>query len=181
MPATHIALLRGVNVGGRRKVSMAALRTIVEALGHQQVSTYVQSGNVVFTSEGDDPALASQLEQAVLDHFGFEVSVFVRAERDWAVVAVQHPFAADEDDHAKLHVLFLATQPDRNAVDRLDPARFAPDRFVLNGHELYVHYPNGAGRSKLTLDAVERALDTAATGRNWRTVVKLLELARAID
>lgn len=183
MPTTHVALLRGINVGGHRKVPMAELRSAVEALGHQQVSSYVQSGNLVFASDGDrdQPTLASQLEQAVLDRFGFEVSVMVRTESEWAAVAARHPFAGDEDDAAKLHVLFLATPPDAEAVARLDPERFAPDRFVLDGRELYLHYPNGAGRSKLTLVAVERALGAAATGRNWRTVAKLLELARAID
>ncbi len=181
MPTTCVALLRGINVGGHRRVPMAELRTVFEALGYQQVSTYVQSGNVVFTSDGDEHALASDLEQALLDHFGFAVTVVVRTERELAAVAARHPFGARQDDPAKLHVLFLADTPAPDAVGGFDPAPFAPDEFVVDGRELYVHYPNGAGRTKLTIDAVERALGTAATGRNWRTVAKLLELAHAID
>lgn len=180
MATTYIALLRGINVGGHKRVPMAELRTAFEALGHRQVATYVQSGNVVFSSDLDRRTLAAGIERALLDHFGFDIPVIVRSERELAAVARRHPFAANQDDPTKLAVLFLAAAPAAEDVDEFDAARFAPDEFVVDGSELYVHYPNGTGRSKLTIDAVERALKSSATGRNWRTVGKLLELAGEI-
>lgn len=181
MPATHIALLRGINVGGHNRVPMAELRSLFETLGHQRASTYVQSGNVVFESDLDEPAIVRGIEGALHEQFGFEATVIVRSRDELAAVAERHPFAGDEADEAKLHVLFLADAPAADAVAKLDRSRYAPDEFVLDGRELYVHYPNGQGRSKLTLDRVERAFGTAATGRNCRTVARLLEMASAAD
>ena len=182
MPATHVALLRGINVGGHHKVPMAELRALFEQLGYTDVATYVQSGNVLFTGEThDEPTTVRGIRAALLDRFGFDIPVLVRSTGELAAVAARHPYAAVQPDEAKLHVFFLAGEPALEAIADLDPARFAPDEFTVEGRHLYAHYPNGAGRSKLTNDPVERALGTTATARNWRTVTKLLELATAED
>ena len=177
MDTTWVALLRGINVGGRKPVPMSELRALFECLGHRQVSTYVQSGNVVFRTDGEEPALVAGLESALRETFGFDATVVMRSGDELALVARTHPFAANEPDPAKLHVFFLADAPSAEAVVGFETDRFAPDTLVVVGREAYVHYPNGRGRSTLTIDRVERALGTVATGRNWRTVGKLVELA----
>jgi uncharacterized protein (DUF1697 family) len=177
MDTTWVALLRGINVGGRNRVPMSDLRALVERLGHRQVSTYVQSGNVVFCSEAEEPALVAGIESALRETFGFDVAVVLRNRDELARIAQAHPFAGQEPEAAKLHVFFLGATPSAGAVGGFETDRFAPDTLVVVGREVYVHYPKGQGRSKLTIDRVERALGTLATGRNWRTVGKLVELA----
>lgn len=162
---------------GAKRVPMSDLRALFERLGHRQVATYVQSGNVVFRSDAEKPVLAAGIESALREMFGFDVAVVVRNGDELVRVARAHPFAADEPDPAKLHVLFRGAAPSAEAVVGLETDRFAPDALVVVGREVYVHYAKGQGRSKLTIDQVERALDTVATGRNWRTVGKLVELA----
>lgn len=178
MPVTHIALLRGINVGGHNKLPMADLRDLFDQLGHTNVATYVQSGNIVFTSEtSDEPTLIRGITTAIHDRFAYNVPTIVRTTGELATVASHHPYRAAEPDDAKLHVIFLDEAPPSEAIPALDPARFTPDEFTLEGRHLYVVYPNGQGRSKLTIDAVERAYGVTATARNWRTVTRLLELA----
>ena len=180
MPATHIALLRGINVGGHNKVLMADLRALFEALGHTDVATYVQSGNVLFTSEGaDEIAITQAIAVALRDRFGSAIPVIMRTTEELGAVAARHPYAGAQPDIAKLAVVFLAAAPAPDAIAKLDRARFVPGECTLEGRHLYVHYPKGAGRSRLTLDAIERAYGTTATARNWRTVTKLLALAAA--
>ena len=182
MLATHVALLRGINVGGHHKVPVAELRALFEQLGHTGVTTYVQSGNVLFTSETlDEPTTTGGVARALHDRFGFDIPVVVRTTAELATAAARQPYAAAQPDHAKLHVFFLADEPAPEAIANLDPARFVPDEFTFEGRHLYAHYPNGAGRSGLTGDRIERACGTTATARNWRTVTKLLALATAED
>ncbi len=175
-----VALLRGINVGGHRKLPMADLRGLLDGLGYSDVATYIQSGNAVFTSGDAEPAIVEAISSAILERFGFEVPVVVRSAAEVASVAATHPLGAGEPDEAKLHVMFLSEAPRRGRVADLDAATFAPDEVSLDGRELYIHYAEGAGRSKLTTDAVERALGTSATARNWRTVGKLAEMVAAL-
>lgn len=177
MRTTYVVLLRGINVGGQKRLPMADLRALLEALGHQNIATYVQSGNAVLDSDLDNGDLLRGIEQAIHERFDFDVPVVVRSRDELAAIAERHPFAAVEGDEAKLHVMFLADAPDADAVANLDAEQFAPDTFAIEGREMFIHYPNGAGRSKLTIDRVERALGTTATARNWRTVSKLFDMA----
>jgi uncharacterized protein (DUF1697 family) len=171
-----VALLRGINVGGHRKLPMADLRGLLEGLGYRDVATYIQSGNAVFTADADEPAIAEAISSAILDRFDFEVPVVARSADEIAAIAASHPLGEGEPDEAKLHVMFLDEPPTTDRIADLDAASFAPDEATLDGRELYIHYAEGAGRSKLTTDAVERALGVAATARNWRTVRKLAEM-----
>jgi len=168
--ARRIALLRGVNVGGR-KVPMAALREAFEGLGHTNVRTYIQSGNVVFDTKGAAPAVRTALERAIDKTFGLDVTVLLRAPPELAQVAKQNPFGADA------YVTFLDGPPDRKRVAALDPSPFAPDEFRVVGQEVYVRCPNGYGRTKINNTFFEKKLATRATTRNWNTVVTLLEWA----
>lgn len=169
-----VALLRGINVGAGTRVPMAELRELAEGLGLADVATYVQSGNLVFSTPSlDETQLASSLEAAIATAFAVRSPVIVRTDAELATVAAAHPFAADEPQPAMLHVAFLRDAPSKADLAKLDPARSPTDRFALAGRELYLHYPGGSGRSKLTLDYIERRLGTVATARNWRTVQKL--------
>ena len=174
--ATQIAFLRGVNVGGRNRVPMAALRDALEAAGFTNVRTHLQSGNVLVDTETPAGTTSERIAGTIEDAFGLDITVLVRTPAQIARLA--NPFLDVEPDGAKTHVVFLAEKPAGARVEKLDPERSPPDAFAVVGRELFAHYPNGAGRSKLTLDYLERTLDTRGTARNWNTVCALLELAR---
>ena len=171
-----VALLRGINVGGRARVPMGELRDVFESLGLADVQTYVQSGNVVFSTSGRVPkTLPDSLESEIAKAFGVQSKVLIRTERE--LTALEHPFLEDEREPARLHVVFLRDAPTKAAVGKLDDDRSPPDRFTTNGREIFVHYPDGSGRSKLTVEYFERVLGTVGTARNWKTVLRLRELA----
>jgi uncharacterized protein (DUF1697 family) len=176
---TYVALLRGINLGARNKVSMPDLRALFEGLGAEDVETYVQSGNVVFRS-GDDPAtLTDAIQKRISRDLGLSVTVLVRTRQQFAKVFTGNPFATDNREPTSLHVTFLAAKADAARVRKLDPKRAEPDEFRVVGQEIYLHCPNGYGRSKLTNAYFEKQLGVAATTRNWKTVTKLTELMSA--
>jgi uncharacterized protein (DUF1697 family) len=168
-----VALLRGVNVGGRTMIPMPSLKASLEDLGHEDVVTYIQSGNVVFESRVKDPA--KEIEERIAEDFGVSVTVVLRTPAELKKVVKANPFPEVKEGR-KLHVTFLRDKPAKAAVDALDPDRSPPDELVLKGRDLYVHYPNGQAKTKLTNDWVERTLGVRGTARNWNTVLKLVEL-----
>jgi uncharacterized protein (DUF1697 family) len=173
---TYVALLRGINVGAHKKISMADLRALFEALGNEDVSTYVQSGNVVFKSPVASAAeLVGAIEKRIARDLGLDVAVVVRTDAQLRKIASGSPF--DESDPTKLHVAFLAGKPAQGRVRALDAKDFAPDELRVAATEVYLRYPSGYGRTKLSNAALEKALGVTATTRNWRTVTKLVELA----
>ena len=173
----YVALLRGINVGGRTRVGMDDLRRLFVALGHADVESYLQSGNVVFRSPVEEPArVAGEIEQGIARDLGVTVTVLVRTADDLARVVASNPFVSRETDPATLHVTFLADAPDRERVARLATPSGEPDELALVGREVYLHCPNGYGRTKLNNAFIERRLGVAATTRNWRTVTTLGEL-----
>jgi uncharacterized protein (DUF1697 family) len=178
----YVALLRGINLGARNKVSMQDLRALFADLGAEDVATYVQSGNVVFRSADspDSPGkLTDAIEKQIHRDLSLDVTVLVRTQRQLAKLVAANPFADDVSDPTKLHVTFLADKPDPARVRMLDPTLAEPDEFSVIGQEVYLHCPNGYGRSKLSNAYFEKLLDVRATTRNWRTVTKLAELAGA--
>lgn len=168
--ASYAALLRGVNVAGN-KLAMPDLVRVVEALGGREVRTYAQSGNVVYSGPKQ---VAAALEQALLTELGVRSPVLVRSGRELAAVLSAKPFPADG---AKVSVTFLGGRPGRDEVAAIDPAAFGADEFLVMGSEIYLHTPNGYGRSKLNNAFWERKLSTVATTRNWNTVVALAEMS----
>ena len=165
---TLIALLRGVNVGTGRKVPMNDLRALFDTLGHTNVRTYIQSGNVVFTARSGAPArVRSSIEHAIERAFGFEIAVLLREPADLAQVLERNPYGADA------YVTFLDELPDRTRVDALDAAQYQPDEFVVDGRSVFVRCPNGYGRTKINNTFFERKLATKATTRNLKTVTTL--------
>jgi len=177
---TYVALLRGVNLGARNKVSMADLRALFADLGHEDVATYVQSGNIIFKSQITDAAkLAGEIERRIDRDLGLTITVLLRTKAQLAKVASGNPFAGSESEPTKLHVTFLADAPGRARVRELEAAQSGPDEFRVVGKEIYLHTPQGYGRTKFSGGYFEKQLGVAATTRNWRTVTKLVELAAA--
>jgi uncharacterized protein (DUF1697 family) len=176
---TFVALLRGINVGGQNKVPMPELRSLFASLGLADVATYIQSGNVVFTSPTSDAQdLAASLERRIAEVFGVRARVLMRTAAELEAIAQSNPFPAGKADPTKLHVVFLDRAPAPSAVAALDPGRSPPDEFSVRGREIYLHLPTGAARSKLTIDYFEGRLGVTATARNWNTVTRLLGLTR---
>jgi uncharacterized protein (DUF1697 family) len=175
---TFVALLRGINLGARNKVPMPELKLEFESLGFEDVLTYIQSGNVVFrSSSGGAKQTAARIEQRIANVFGLDITVVLRTPAELKSIAGSNPFLSRETDLSKLHAVFLNGRPMAKAIAQLDPERSRPDEFSVRGREIYLHLPKGSGRSKLTLDHFERRLGIDATARNWKTVLKLLELA----
>ena len=175
---TCIALLRGVNVGGKT-IRMESLRDSFAALGFRNVKTYVQSGNVVFkTSQKSLENLTKKLSSTLLRDFGFPVSTVVITSKDLARIIQRNPFAKKRAiDASKLHVTFLAQPPAKIAWKNLQALPQKPDQFLTGRQEIYLYCPGGYGRTQLSNAAFERLLSVAATTRNWNTVNKLAELA----
>jgi uncharacterized protein (DUF1697 family) len=166
----QIALLRGVNVGGNKRVEMARLRALMEELGYSDVRTYVNSGNVIFTG----PRRSEQhLETAIAKAFGFEVPVVLRSRDELADVVAANPLCDVATDPAKHLVIFCTTK----ASTDLDPDDFAPETFLVRGREVYLWAPDGIGTSPLAKLLATKPLGDKSTARNWRTVEKLLALA----
>lgn len=176
--STYVALIRGINVGRHRRVSMADLRDVFAAIGADDVVTHLQSGNVVFDSPSGARKLVSAIEREIGARLDLDVSVLLRTPVELSRIVAGNPFAT-ETDHKKLHVAFLEAPPSRGRVGALDPKRVAPDEFRVAGRHVYLHYPTGYGRSKLTNDYLEKQLSVRATMRNWKTVTALAGLARA--
>ena len=167
---TYAALLRGVNVGGRGKLPMPELVELFISLGHSDVTSYIQSGNVVFRASDGDQA---GLEAAIKDRFSLDTRVMLRTHEELGAIAAGAPF------DQPLHIVFLDCEPDPEAIVRLDENRSPGDRFRVAGREIYLSLGNGAGRTKLTLDWFERGLGVAGTQRNWNTLLKLIDLTAA--
>jgi uncharacterized protein (DUF1697 family) len=171
-PRTYAALLRGINVGAARKVPMAELAELFAGLGHADVSTYIQSGNVVFSSSRAEPTIAPALEAAIDKRFGVEVRVLLRCHAELVAVEAANPFGGTRG----VHVVFFQRAPSTSAAARLDPDRSPGDSFALAGRELFLQLPTGAGRTKLTLGYLEKQLGVAGTQRNWNTLLRLIAL-----
>jgi uncharacterized protein (DUF1697 family) len=166
----QIALLRGINVGGNKKVEMARLRALLEELGYRGVRTYVNSGNVVFSGPKRSE---KHLEAAIAKTFGFDVPVILRSRDELADVVTANPLRDVATDPAKHLVVFCAA----DASTELDPADFAPETFHLRGREVFLWAPGGIGDSPVAKALANKPLGAKSTARNWRTVEKLLALA----
>ena len=174
----YIALLRGINVGGKR-MKMDDLRDVFAELGFENVQTLLASGNVAFQSDASDRAqVAAQIEAGIRQKFGFESRIIIRTAEEIQQVIQNHPFSEDHmADEGKLLVMFMGEAPSSEAVTALKEAHAGPEVTHISGPEAYIVYPDGMGRSKLTNNFIEKHLKVTGTGRNWKTVNKLRDLA----
>jgi uncharacterized protein (DUF1697 family) len=175
---TYIAFFRGINVGGKNTLPMQALVAILEDLGARRVRTYIQSGNAVLeTDEQDAALLCSRISVAIEQRRGFEPKVLLLTLEDLERAIRRNPFPEAEAEPEALHAGFLASTPEKPNLAALEGLRSASERFLLVDDVLYLHAPNGVGRSKLAANA-ERLIGVPMTDRNWRTVCKVRELAK---
>jgi uncharacterized protein (DUF1697 family) len=175
----YISILRGINVSGARKIAMADLKALYENLHLKQVTTYIQSGNVIFSTDKKIAAstLINQIETAIQKKYNFEVPVIIRTAEEMENIIAQNPFLKEKNINIeKLHVTFLGDQPAEENTHRLKTIDFPPDRFIMKGKEIYIYCPDSYGNTKLSNNFFENRLKVSATTRNWKSVNKLVEL-----
>lgn len=175
--ARLIVLLRGVNLAGRNRVAMPQLREALEGSGFEEVSTYVQSGNVVLSSKAAAKRVGSEVERLISERFGLDIKVVVRTRAQLAAVVKRNPFAKVATNPKLYQVTFLEQAPSAEVVRKLEAAAAGKERVVHIGRELYAWHPDGVGRSKLARLLSGKELGASATARNWSTVTALLVLA----
>jgi uncharacterized protein (DUF1697 family) len=178
-----LAFLRAVNVGGHAKIKMDALRELFLSLKFAEPQTYVQSGNVIFkSSERDLVGVAQRIQQGMDKKFGCCPEVVLRTSDDLRAVISKNPFRNRSNiEPGKLLVSFLATEPAKDAEKSLAALQIRPEELHLIGRELFIYFPNGQGKSRLPWARVDKALQTAGTGRNWNSVTKILEIAERLE
>ena len=177
-----ISMLRGVNVGAHNRIKMDALRAIYESLGLEDARTYVQSGNVIFrTKEKNTKKLALKIQDAIEKKFKFRPAVIVRTIDELRKAIAATPFDAGRNLHpGKILVTFLEDEPPKEAAANLATLNSLPEEIHLKGRELYIYFPDGAGKSKLPWSQVEKLLKVTGTARNWNSVLAMLGVAEGI-
>ena len=173
-----VSLFRGINVGGHHKIRMDELKELHESLGFKDVFPYIQSGNVVFTSDDADVTqLQKHIENGFAKKFGFQVNVMVRTAAEFSAIIANNPFQNQPLKESKwVVVMFLAARPDDRAQDDLLKTYVGPEELFIIGKEMYIYYTNGIGRSKLSNSFIEKKLKTFGTARNWNTILQLQKL-----
>jgi len=181
--AVVISLLRGVNVGGANIVKMDQLRVLYDSLGLLDTRTHLQSGNAVFrTGRGGLAQLAKNIENGIERSFGFHSDVILRTPAELREVVARNPFAGRMDIHpGRLLVTFFSRAPGREHCDRLLELDFAPEELHLSEREIYIYYPHGMARPKVPPARIEKILNISGTGRNWNTVIRLLEIGEELE
>ena len=173
----QIVLLRGINLGARNRVSMPELRELLAGAGFEDVRTYLQSGNVVLSSDLTEKGLARKIKRVLADGLGLELEVVVRTRHELAKVVRLNPLGDMATNPKRYQVSFLSAKPEPDVVEQLTELAVPPERFVAIGRELYAWHPAGVARSRLWARLAGKQLGVVATARNWTTVTSLLALA----
>lgn len=173
-----IGILRGINVGGKRKILMADLKSLCEELGLKNVTTYIQSGNLIFNSDKPNSDLENELEKAIFEKYGFDVPVIVRTERELENSINNNPFFDKGTGIKQLHLTFLKEKPNKENIDKAVTVSYEPDKFKIDDKDVFICCAGKYHESKLTNTFFEKQLKVGATTRNWKTVMKLLELSK---
>lgn len=176
---TYIALLRGINVSGQKKIKMADLRGLLTKAGLSEVKTYIQSGNIVFDSAEESPSgLAALIQKVILDQYGWKVPTLVLTPAELQAAVAGYPWS-DKDDRTpeKIYITFLESEPAAENQAAIDGQAYLPEEYLVVGKIIYFYPPNGAGRAKMNNNFFEKKLKVSATTRNWRTTNKLIEMS----
>ncbi|MGK0190052.1 MAG: hypothetical protein ACI9R3_005872 [Verrucomicrobiales bacterium] len=177
VPTIYVALLRGINVGGKNRIPMKELAPLCAALGWKSVETYLQTGNVIFTSTRAASTLESDLERAIVSHFDFSIPIIVRNAIDFEKCIVESPLKNQAKTDPSRVLLYLAKRPIDNDAHRNLESRSTAGECVFVYHQsLWIHFPSGVGSSKLTSAVIDKAVGSTATGRNWNTASKIREM-----
>jgi len=179
---TYISLLRGINVSGQKKIKMAELKTLYESLGLRDVTTYIQSGNVIFNSDKEAALIKEHLQKNIAQHFSFNVPVEVISYDEFTKIKEQLPFTEIdiEQDGSKVLITFLSEIPTAASVEKLMSYVTTPEKLVVKDKFIYLHCPNGYGKTKLSNNFIENKLKVIATTRNLKSIVKLSDMGLAI-
>jgi len=175
-----IAILRGINVGGKRKILMADLKLLFQNLGFSNISSYIQSGNVIFIDDNglNDLDIAKQIEHAITAKYKFDVPVIIRSSKEIAKAVKKNSFyKKNAEDISQLHLTFLNEKPTKENLTKIESYNYEPDKFVIIGKEVFIFCAGKYHQSKLTNNFFEKKLKVSATTRNWKTVLKLVELS----
>jgi uncharacterized protein (DUF1697 family) len=176
----YAALLRGINVGGNKKIAMAELRELLGGLGYADGTTYLQSGNAIFTaSEQPARVLAQAIEDSIAGTFGMKVSVVIRTAAELAGVLGRNPLPGEPENPSRFFVAFLSEAPDPERTSEIESQSFGADKLWVRGSEAFLWCPAGAADTLLTNSLIEKRLGVTATSRNWNTVNKLVSLTSA--
>ncbi|KPK12231.1 MAG: hypothetical protein AMJ68_02630 [Acidithiobacillales bacterium SG8_45] len=180
---TYITLLRGINVSGQKKIRMAELKALYESVGHQDVKTYIQSGNVLLRSRAaKESSISRGIEDAIRKNFGYPVTVLVRTPGDLEKIVKNNPYLENRSvDRSRLYVTFLLNSPEPGLAEAAAEIESGDDTFRVAGMEVFVYCPGGYGKTRLSNTFFEKKLKQVATTRNWNTVNKLLELGVALE
>lgn len=176
---TYISFLRGINVSGQKMINMKELKVLYEKIGFKNVTTYIQSGNVVFQSEiKDSKKISSEIEKNIFKKYKFEVPVIIRTYDELKLIRDSNPFLKEKNINIdKLYVAMLSEFPSQLYIDKLNTFDFSPDRFILSGREVYICVENGFGRTKINNNFFENKLKLTATTRNVKTISELINIA----
>lgn len=182
---TYIALLRGINVSGQKKILMADLKSMFEDLGYSSVVTYIQSGNVIFKDEEiDSKVVSTVIKKEILKKFSFDVPVFVLTREDLVGIYVNNPYVdrikTEEIEEKKMYFTLLSTLPNSDGVQEISSNSYEPEEFKITDKVVYFYAANGYGRTKLNNNFFEKKLKSVATTRNLKTVIKLLDLSELL-
>jgi uncharacterized protein (DUF1697 family) len=178
----YISMLRGINVGGHKKVKMVELKSLYESLGFNDVKTYIQSGNIIFKTNNkcdSSSELIKKIELTIKEVYGFEVHVFIRSISELERIINNNPFI--ELDTSKLHITFLSDHPTNIHIKEINKVKNETEKYFFSDKEIYLFLPKGYGRTKLSNDFFEKKLSVNATTRNWRTINNLLNIAKSLS
>ena len=175
-----ISLLRGLNMTGHNSMKMTDLADLYKKLGHKNITTYIQSGNVIFDCETEHPLtlLSNEIEELILKKFSFKIPVMIRTVEEMRQLIILNPFLAEAQVHPeKMAVIFLHEEATKAQVQKVIDIDYPPDKFQIIGREIYIFCPTGFGKTKLYTNFFENKMGVTGTARNWKTVSKLLEIA----
>ena len=177
---TYISMLRGINVGKHKMIKMDELKDLYRSFNFKDIKTYVQSGNVIFRYQNAPQSeLAAKIQNKIKETFGFDVSVIIRTKGEFKKIIFDNPFK--NEDTGKLHVTFLPNIPDKKFINEMKTVKDESEKFYISLKEIYLFLPDGYGRTKFNNNFFEKKLKLDATTRNWKTVNKLLEIAKEIE
>lgn len=176
---TYIALLRGINVGGHKKVPMAELRDLLTNAGFQNVQTYIQSGNVIFQSSKNASELETEIQKLIHSHFGFEVSVIVKNNNELQAIFETCPFSEEKKEDS--YFILLSDIPNEHVIEKTQGIIYENEEVVIKNDCLYFYSSAGYGRTKFNMNTYERKLKVVGTARNYKTMVKLLSLSSDLN
>lgn len=181
---TYISLLRGINVSGRNMIRMQDLKLLYEDLGFKNVETYIQSGNVVFTSDknGDPDVFEKRIEEAIKARFGLTVPVIIRTLDEMQYLSLNNPFFSRPGmNTGKLYITYLKNIPETDKLEGIREVKHPPDEYIISGKDIFIHCPDRYGETKLSNAFFEGKLKVSATTRNWKTLCTLIQTGKQIN